>query len=269
MVLKSISRRQLFTLWYVVLSLFIVLLVQPISYGIMRLTTLLLGLLLWGGVLFLYWHKKPIRYLSLSLAIALSLFLILPGHPGDKKRLQNAYIRELQSYDGTSYVWGGENHLGIDCSGLVRQGLVQANWKLGLKTLNPALVRKGIELWWYDAGADALRDEYRNFTKRRQQATSINDLNHHTIQPGDLAVTVDGEHILAYLGNSIWIEADPGYLKVIQVTVPEPDNLWFNVPIYVLRWQQLSSPVQASPSSPQIANLNDTKPEQKEGMKDL
>lgn len=267
MVLKSISRRQLFTLWYVLLSLFIVLLVQPISYGIMRLTTLILGLLLWGGGVFLYWHKKPIPYVSLSLAIALSLFLLLPGYPADKKMLQAAYIRELQSYDSTSYVWGGENHLGIDCSGLVRQGLIQANWKLGLKTLNPALVRKAIEMWWYDAGADALRDEYRNFTKRGQQATSINDLNLNTIQPGDLAVTVDGEHILAYLGNSIWIEADPGYLKVIQVTVPEPDNLWFKVPIYVLRWQQLSSPEKAAPSTPQVAIFNPAKSGQKKEIK--
>jgi hypothetical protein len=81
------------------------------------------------------------------LAIAFSLFLILPGNPADHKMLQTAYIRELQRNEGTTYLWDSENYLGIDSSELVRQELVQANSKLGLKTLNPTLVRKGIKLW--------------------------------------------------------------------------------------------------------------------------
>ncbi len=53
-----------------------------------------------------------------------------------------------------------------------------------------------------------------------------------------MAVTEDGVHILAYLGDKVWIEADPIYKKVIKVSIPETDNPWFNTPVYILRWQQ-------------------------------
>jgi len=33
--------------------------------------------------------------------------------------------------------------------------------------------------------------------------------NHATILPGDLAVTESGSHVLAYLGDETWIEAEP------------------------------------------------------------
>jgi hypothetical protein len=45
---------------------------------------------------------------------------------------------------------------------------------------------------------------------------------------------VDGEHILASLGNSTWIKADLVYCTVIPVPIPEPDNLGFKVPLYVV-----------------------------------
>jgi hypothetical protein len=63
------------------------------------------------------------------------------------------------------------------------------------------------------------------------------------IQPISYAImraAIDGEHILAYVGANRSIEADPGDLKVIAVTVPNLDNFWFQVPVYVLRWQQLA-----------------------------
>ncbi|MGB7521632.1 MAG: hypothetical protein WA896_18540, partial [Spirulinaceae cyanobacterium] len=86
--------------------------------------------------------------------------------------------------------------------------------------------------------AVALRDEYKNYTKQLFLSPSINELNHNRIKPGDLAVTADGVHILAYIGNQTWIEADPNYQQVIKVKIPEPNNPWFNVPIYTLQWQQ-------------------------------
>lgn len=46
---------------------------------------------------------------------------------------------------------------------------------------------------------------------------------------GDLADTVEGQHILAYIGRDRWIEADPGYHKVTIETVPDSDNPWFRV----------------------------------------
>jgi len=61
------------------------------------------------------------------------------------------------------------------------------------------------------------------------------------LKPGDLAVTADGIHIMAYLGNRIWIEADPNMHKVIEVAVPT-SNQWFNTPVVFVRWKWLKAP---------------------------
>ncbi len=236
----TFNRRHLLLLWGSLWALFIILLCQPVSYGIMRLGSVIIGCVIWGSSLYLFWEKKLIRAICIIGALLVTLLIILPGSPADPDTLAAAYVRELIRYEGTPYVWGGENKLGIDCSGLVRQGLIQANWKLGVKSGNPALVRKGFEMWWYDAGADALRDEYRNYTTKMLRYDSINQLDSSILKPGDMAVTVDGEHILAYLGDLTWISADPDVQKTIEVTTPEPDNFWFNTPVYLLRWRQLS-----------------------------
>ncbi|MFN2599036.1 MAG: NlpC/P60 family protein, partial [Pyrinomonadaceae bacterium] len=51
--------------------------------------------------------------------------------------MRRAYIASLESYEGTRYVWGGENSRGIDCSGLVRRGLINADFHEGVVTANP------------------------------------------------------------------------------------------------------------------------------------
>jgi len=40
---------------------------------------------------------------------------------------------------------------------------------------------------------------------------------------------------MAYLGNLLWIEADPTIKSVLVVPLPT-DNPWFDVPIVVMRW---------------------------------
>ena len=45
-----------------------------------------------------------------------------------------------------------------------------------------------------------------------------------------MAVTESGGHIMAYLGDQRWTEADPLDLKVLVFTVPEPRNAWFALP---------------------------------------
>lgn len=233
------DRRQVYRLWCLTWFLVLVLLACPVVYGWMRLT-IVAGLAFLGGSgLFLGWRWLWVRGGGLAIAAILAGLLLLPGHAADLPRLRQAYVAELQAFEGTRYIWGGESKLGIDCSGLVRQGLIWANAKEGLRSLNPELLRRAIELWWYDAGADALRDEYRHFTLRLGNAQSINALDAAKLQPGDLAASRNGEHILAYIGNHTWVEADPFFQKVIEVTVPEQNNFWFNTPVYTLRWQQL------------------------------
>jgi NlpC/P60 family len=235
----AISRRQIYLLWCLALFLLIVLTTQPISYSVMRLTIALLVAAIWLGVVYLWWRRVAVRIGAFASAVIIAIFLLLPGRPIDVEALRSAYIASLQTYTGTKYVWGGENRLGIDCSGLVRQGLIGANLQQGITTLNPGLVRQGMAMWWFDLSALALRDGERGWTTRLFKATSINAIDLQQLLAGDLAATVDGQHILAYIGQNQWIEADPGYHKVMVEMVPNSDNVWLQVPIYVLRWHQL------------------------------
>jgi hypothetical protein len=57
-----------------------------------------------------------------------------------------------------------------------------------------------------------------------------------SVLPGDLAVTRSGVHIMAYLGNKRWIEADPAAGSVITITAPSANNSWFHTPMNIVRW---------------------------------
>lgn len=240
MTLKIIKRRYLLHLWSWSWFFLIILLFYPISYGILRLATVLLFLWLLFGGLWLFWQYKIIRFTYLLLTFIISLIMILPGNAADTNTLREYYVQEMQAFNGTKYVWGGENRVGIDCSGLVRQGLVNANLKYGFISLNPKLIREGFSLWWFDTSAQALAQGYRDKTKVFMSANSINELDHTKIQKGDIAVTQDGVHTLGYIGDNVWIEADPGVGKVITVQVPDQNNYWVKVPVYLVKWQQFN-----------------------------
>lgn len=169
------------------------------------------------------------------------IFLALPGRPVSHVALQTHYVEELKRYQGVRYVWGGENFLGIDCSGLVRKGMINALWKTGLTTANPTAARAAISLWWRDASARAMQAGYRNMTRSIGSFPSIQSLESRDtalLQSGDLAVTSNGIHILAYLGDGRWIEADPALDRVIILDQTTPDP-WLQTPVDLLRWRWL------------------------------
>ena len=70
------------------------------------------------------------------------------------------------------------------------------------------------------------------------ETPSINALDHARISPGDIAVTSNGLHVMAYLGGNRWIEADPSFERVLTITVPA-ENGWFREPMKVMRWDIL------------------------------
>jgi hypothetical protein len=224
--------------WYLVWPVTLALMLYPINDFWTRTGLLASLAMLWGGLLFFNWHKRIIRSLLLFCTGIAACFLVWPGRAPDTSKLRASYVASLGNYEGTTYIWGGENRLGIDCSGLVRKGLIMADYRQGISTLNPALLREGFSLWWHDCSAQALGEEYRHGTQLLFGAQSINKLDHSKILPGDIAVTRNGVHTLAYVGNQTWIEADPTVRRVIRVLIPT-NNAWFDEPVNILRWTQL------------------------------
>jgi hypothetical protein len=224
----------------------------PVSNFVTRALALFLVPVLWVLLAALAWPK---RWLCLGLLAGGALCLggvVGPGRAFSAGDLQNAVCRELLAYEGTPYVWGGENRFGIDCSGLVRCALVNAAIKRGVVTGNPALVRFGLSLWWHDCSARDLGQGHRGLTVPVGSFTSVNATNPSVLQPADLAVTATGVHVLAYVGADTWVEADPTAHRVLVAKVPEPGNWWFQVPVRVERWQVLArapaAPVAAADS---------------------
>jgi hypothetical protein len=226
--------------WYVLWPVTAAILLYPINNFPLRVSTLLALAALWVGTLYFYWQRKGVRYMALLVAAVALAFLLVPGRNFNSKSLRAKYVNALQRYEGTRYVWGGEGRLGIDCSGLVRSALIVANYQQGIRTLNPRLVREGISLWWHDCSAQALGEEYRHGTHVLFEAPSINETAADKLLPGDIVVMDDGVHTLAYLGNTLWIEADPDAKRVIKVETPST-NTWFNEPIKVVRWTEFEA----------------------------
>jgi hypothetical protein len=235
-------RRIAISAWFLLFVIAVVAGTYPVNCRILR--ALIVGAvpLLWCGAVVLMWRRKKVALVIFAVGIMIALFVCLPGQKPSVARLCEAYIHNLRYFDGSRYVWGGENSRGIDCSGLVREGMIHANLVIGLRTLNPKPLRAAFEMWWYDCSARALRDAYRGFTTPVFQAGSINAISNQALNVGDIAVTVDGVHVLAYLGRNTWIEADPCVMKVVEIITPS-ENVWFTVPVQIMRWKQLNESV--------------------------
>ncbi|MFB3882519.1 MAG: NlpC/P60 family protein [Armatimonadota bacterium] len=207
------------------------------GFGVARLLLLASILILWVWGVVLVRKRRVLSAGGIVAGLAVLGFLCLPGREVNPEQLRAVYTRSLRQYEGTRYVWGGESRLGIDCSGLVRQGLIDANLKLGASTLNPRPIRAALDRWWNDCSAKALQQGYRGFTQPLLQAESINDITHPSLRAGDIAVIGEGVHVLAYLGSGKWIEAEPAD-EVVIIGTPS-QNAWFDRPVCVMRWRWL------------------------------
>ena len=230
--LKSKLRR-----WWIISGfIFILLLLWPVEYRLTRVGLIFFLLLTWFGAVLTWWEKKAACGLLVFAAGVPLIGFCLPGREVNPDELSAGYARALRSYDGVRYVWGGENRLGIDCSGLARKGLVRALLTDGARTLNGRAMRDAACLWWRDASARALKEGYRDWTSELFRAESINRADFSKLRRGDMAVTEDGIHVLVFLGEGKWIEADPEVKRVIEVAVPT-ENPWFEVPVVFVRWK--------------------------------
>jgi hypothetical protein len=221
------------------------LLVLVVLFSLYPVHSRLIGVILTGGIFVLsagavrrVWRNRVWRGVILMAGIIAGFLILGPGRGYDVSRLRDRYIRVIQSYEGTRYVWGGENRIGIDCSGLVRRGLIEANVLEGLVTWNPGRIRAAWEIWGHDCSAKSLREGYRGWTEERFAAAGINGIRAEQMEAGDIAVTSDGVHVMVYIGNGEWMEADPGLGRVFRGRAPV-ENGWFEKPVQVLRWRQL------------------------------
>jgi cell wall-associated NlpC family hydrolase len=140
----------------------------------------------------------------------------------------------------TRYVWGGENSTGIDCSGLPRKALRDALLRRGISRLDGRFLRQWLEQWWFDVSAEALAKNYRNYTVSLPISGTIRTMNYQGIEVGDLAITDNGVHVLVYLGDNRWIQADPHVGKVIINNGRVDRSAWLDLPATIYRCQVLT-----------------------------
>lgn len=196
----------------------------------------------WLGLTILVWKRRPLRIAALALPWLGVLPFLLPGREIDPDELRRDYVRRMTGFEGTRYYWGGENSRGIDCSGLPRRAFRDALLAYGVRHLNGRAFRAFAEQWWFDASAKALGEGYRGYTKSLGINGTIREMPYDGLAPGDLAVTQNCIHVLAYLGDGQWIQADPGIGAVATRDGRTSDNGWFDARVSTHRWQLLARP---------------------------
>ncbi len=206
------------------------LLLQPIHSRLIGLVSALLALLL--VVWLVAQVRRLLRWVMVVLALALVPFA-LPGSP-DPAEVHAGYLQRLRSYDGTGYVWGGEGRLGIDCSGLPRSAMIGSLFSYGLSHLDGVALRRACDLWWNDASAREMLAGYGGRMRVVGEPYRVNQLR-EDVQPGDLAVTVGGVHVMVYLDRTTVIQAEPGRGRVVTDAVPAADS-WYEQPVRLVRW---------------------------------
>ncbi len=210
--------------------------VWPFHSGVLRYGLPFFFFVAWAAGLGFIWRRKIARIGVLALPVLLALPFLLPEKPLDPANLRDRYVAAMQRMEGTLYLWGGESRWGIDCSGLPRRALRDALWDIGWETGNGAAFREWARQWWFDTSAKALGQNYRGFTRPLGVSGKLRELDFRNLSPGDLAVTADGRHVMVFLRDGKWIQADPGPLKV---TIGRPgvdENPWFNARVTLHRW---------------------------------
>jgi hypothetical protein len=217
----------------------------PVSLFVTRAGSLALIGLLYAGTLALWWRVRWLRWSLLALGALVTAFFFLPGREDyDRFALRAEVARCVEHYEGVRYAWGGENRLGVDCSGLVRRGIIEGLAWQGLATVNPHLLRLSAAIWWRDLSTREMAGGNIKSLRKVCDAPTLDGLKDKNLHMGDFAVTQDGAYVLAYVGEHTWMEADPepGKMKVVRLRLGRDKSAWFQTPVTVLRWRCLELP---------------------------
>ncbi len=211
----------------------------PIPFTFLKVAALISAFLLFVSVWIAF---KSGKWLCLAVVVPLLACVFWPSAKPDSSQLRARYLSALTSYQGTPYVWGGENGRGIDCSGLIRRAMIDALISQGWHDRSPALWREAAFIWWHDCSALAMKSGYSGQIEPLFAAKNLNALDTTRLQGGDLAVTQSGVHVLAFVGGKTWVQADPNLVnggdKVIETAAPSKSG-WFGQPMQICRWRNL------------------------------
>lgn len=190
----------------------------------------------WVSGLIHFWPHRAWRVGWVMLPMLAAVPFVLPGTPYNQDRFRARYLGEMEAMQGVRYLWGAESRKAVDCSGLPRCALRSALLAEGFGRANGRAFRAWAEQWWFDTSARAMGEGYRGFTRPVGIQGKLRTLDFSRLQPGDLAVTESGVHVMIYLGEGRWIQADPKPGKVV-VSKPASDPCaWFDMNVSIHRW---------------------------------
>ncbi len=193
------------------------------------------SVLAWCGLFLMNGRARKTALLLAAIPLLAVLLLALPAKPIDQNQLRADYVARMRTFDGARYVWGGESSLGIDCSGLPRRALRDALWSEAWKHANGFAFRSWLEQWWHDSSALAMSQAHRGATRSLGLSAPLWEFDESKLLPGDLAIKDNGRHVVVFLGNHQWIEADPTLAKVHIWTPAPSDGAWY-ADMSLYRW---------------------------------
>lgn len=165
-------------------------------------------------------------------------WMVLANKPIEEDHLRIVYRYRLHAFLGTRFRQGGETTGGIDCSGLARAAFWQAMMFEGLEEVNPRILGPILwRFWWRDLSADAILNGKYGYTHKIGKAGKLAGYDTYWLEFGDMAVTSDGTHVLAYYGDGRWIEAsqEDGRVVLNKATAGSK-RPYFNMPVTFVRW---------------------------------
>ena len=240
---RLFSRRNAWLSWAVGFCWLLAAILYPASSELTRAAGAGLSGALMLGFLWLTWQRRWMRWSLLGLLALAACFVALPGRiTYDRPALRQAIADAGARYEGVRYFRGGESYLGVDDSGLIRRAAIEGTFCHGVRTLNPWLVRNAVAFWWDDRSASEMGAGAGGMARKVAEAKSLLSWNDKNLHPGDFAITADGVHALLYLGEHVWVEADPTAKKVLRLRVGRDRTNWFETPVNVLRWRYLDLP---------------------------
>jgi hypothetical protein len=234
--------------WGVCLLVLVTLLAFPIRTGKIRMLIAALLAVTWLGLCALLWiqkHRLSAAALLISGSALAGWIACGSSSPVPADELRALYITRLRHYDGVTYVYGGENSLGIDCSGLVRCALWDSFFISGIHHVNAGAIREALRLWWNDSSALDLGEGAGGVTLPQLAPDGSPTLpmgSNPSLQAGDLVVSGMGSHVLAYIGNGEWIEAEPGVGRTHIFTLTGPLAFLAKDRVRFVRWKCLANP---------------------------